>query len=54
MAARGFFRASSFCTVLNEIRIYPRLCLLVRPQLIPYIQENVFQEFNAQVLKAKL
>ena len=50
----AFFVLGYFCPVLNEIRVYPRLYLLVRPQLIPYIQENLFPEFNAQVAKAKL
>ena len=55
MAARGFFFVLGyFGPVLNEICVYPRLYLLVRPQLIPYIQEKLFPEFNAQVSKAKL
>ena len=50
----AFFVLGYFCPVLNEICVYPRLYLLVRPQLIPYIQEKLFPEFNAQVSKAKL
>ena len=50
----AFFVLVYFCPVLNEIRVYPRLYLLARPQLIPYIQEKLFPEFNAQVAKAKL
>ena len=50
----AFFVLGYFCPVLNEICVYPRLYLLVRPQLIPYIQEKLFPEFNVQVSKAKL
>ena len=49
-----FFVLGYFCPVLNEIYVYPRLYLLVRPQLIPYIKKKLFPEFNAQVSKAKL
>ena len=50
----AFFVLGYYCPVLNEIRVYPRLYLLARPQLIPHIQEKLFPEFNAQVAKAKL
>ena len=48
MAARGFFPARLLCPVLNEFRVYPRLYLLVRPMLIPYVQDKLFLEFNVK------
>ena len=48
MAARGFFPARLLCPVLNEFRVYPRLYLLVRPMLIPYVQDKLFLVFNVK------
>ena len=50
----AFFVLGYFCPVLNEICVYPRPYLLARPHLIPYIQDKLFPEFNAQVAMAKL
>ena len=49
MAARGFFRARLLQSCFKQNSLYPRLYLVARPQLIPYTQEKLFPEFNAQV-----
>ena len=44
----AFFMLDYFCPLLKEIRVYPRLYIPERPYLIPYVQDELFPEFNAQ------
>ena len=54
MAARGYFRARFLLYCFKRNSRITETVFTSTTSVIPYIQENVFQEFNAQVLKAKL